>query len=70
MPFIFKEYRTVILGEPSTKSKYGQYQNYTEEFDFGHFYKPIGWLKSYNRKFVCRQFTKIKFKVKNHVRIR
>ena len=46
MPFIFKEYRTVILGEPSTKSKYGQFQNYTEEFDFGHFYKPIGWLKS------------------------
>ena len=38
----FEEYKTAIFNPPFTKSKYGEYQNYTEEFDFGHFYKPVG----------------------------
>ena len=38
----FEEYKTAILNPPPTHSAFDVYQNDSDEWDFGHFYKPVG----------------------------
>ena len=40
----FEEYKKAILNPPfePTHSTYDVYQNDSDEWDFGHFYKPVG----------------------------